>query len=387
MQKFHSARLGERGRRTVRRAGAFAAVAVLAAGAGALPAGAKGAPSGGGTSGSFSCRASVVRVTGAGLLSGTDVDLNTANPAGTPCADASAGLLNQQVSVDGGTTLQLRADLLVSTTDGPGQGYAHAGVANLSLDVLGLHIAADVLSAEATAGPCPGTGLASESVVARVNVTDSLGVTTTVDVPAGQQHVEVSLTALGLGVLQLHLNETTTTGSQVTQRALWLHSDLIGDVVVGEAMAGVQGSPCGGYTPPRNPKRFMTGGGSVDSAVGRVTHGAHLQCGAADGPSNLQVNWGGNRFHLDAVSTASCSDDPAISPGQPAASFDTLTGTGTGSCNGVAGVQVAWKLTDAGEPGRADRFEFRIVNAGTSGCSLNAAGTLAEGNHQAHQAT
>lgn len=378
-------------RGAVRRTAAFAgAVVAVVAGMGAGPAGAArgGGGGGGGAPASFACRASAVRVHGAGLLAGTDVDLDTANAPGAPCADETTGLLNQEVAVDGGATLQLRAKLLVSTTDGPGQGYAHTGVTDLSLDVLGLHVAAEVLSAEATAGPCPSTGVAAESVVTRVTVTDRLGaVVAQVDAVAGQGHAEATLNVGTLGVIALHLNETLRTGSTVTQRALWLHSDLIGDVVVSEAMAGVTGNPCGTVKPPRRPGAFMSGGGSIQTAVGRVTHGAHLQCTATAAPSNLQVNWGGNRFHLDSVATSSCTDDPSISAGQPVTNFDTLTGTGTGTCNGVAGVAVSWKLTDAGEPGAADRFEFRVVDAGASGCSLDAAGTLDMGNQQAHHTT
>lgn len=70
-----------------------------------------------------------------------------------------------------------------------------------------------------------------------------------------------------------------------------------------------------------------------------------------------------------------------LDPGQPASSFDTLVRSGTGKCNGVSGAVATWKLTDAGEPGRADRFEISIQGPG---CSPTAAGFLDVGNHQAH---
>src|SRR5882672_5886748 len=54
----------------------------------------------------------------------------------------------------------------------------------------------------------------------------------------------------------------------------------------------------------------MTGGGSVFTTDGtevqtgdRVTHGFEIHCGAENGtiplPNNLEINWSGNRFHLD----------------------------------------------------------------------------------------
>jgi cysteine-rich repeat protein len=129
----------------------------------------------------------------------------------------------------------------------------------------------------------------------------------------------------------------------------------------------------------------MTGGGSVFTADGmRVTHGFTLQCGApADGPNNLQVNWGGNRFHLETVGTAVCSDNPAISPEHPVAGFDTYTGTGTGRYNGDPGATAEWTFTDAGEPGANDTVRLVIKSAGGT-TVLTVTGNLDRGNHQAH---
>lgn len=331
----------------------------------------------------FTCRASVARVEPAGLLEGVSpVELFVANPAGAPCVDHSAGLPNQPVVVDLGPTLKVSADLLVSRTDAGKQGFAHAGVANLVIEVLGATISASVLTAEATAGPCPSTALQSESAVLEVVVTEVGKDPVVLEVEADQGHVEAGIEVSGLGTLTLHLNETISEPGKVTQRALWLESDLIGDVIVGEAVADVHGDPCGkSGKPPRDPGRFMTGGGSVAAKAGRVTHGAHLRCGG-DGPNNLQVNWPGHRFHLESVTSAVCSDDPSIDPGRPSATFDTIEGTGTGRCNGVSGATVAWKLTDAGEPGGGDRFEVSID--GGPGCGRTAGGFLTGGNHQAH---
>jgi hypothetical protein len=275
--------------------------------------------------------------------------------------------------------LSVGLNLLASSTNGGKQGVAHSGVANLSINVLNtVSITASILTAEATAGPCPATTLQSESAVLDVNVSVAgLPVTVT----AVDQHFEIDLSVLGLGVLTLHLNETIVGANQITQRALWIHSDLIGDVIVAEAIADVHGDPCAGKLPkPRN--GFMTGGGSIASSAGRVTHGAHLMCVPSEGPNNLQVNWPGHRFHLESVTSSTCSNDLTIDPGKPAATFDTIEGDGFGRCDGVSNASVHWKLTDAGEPGRADRFEVSINGAGA--CDLTAAGVLTGGNHQAH---
>jgi hypothetical protein len=126
----------------------------------------------------------------------------------------------------------------------------------------------------------------------------------------------------------------------------------------------------------------MTGGGSVFTPTGtRVTHGFELHCTPTDGPNNLQVNWDkGNHFHLEVLSSASCSDDPSISPTPPPAGFDTYRGKGTGRCNGLP-ASAEWTFTDAGEPGKNDTAKIQI----TGGCTLEVSGKLRSGNHQAHK--
>jgi hypothetical protein len=120
----------------------------------------------------------------------------------------------------------------------------------------------------------------------------------------------------------------------------------------------------------------MTGGGKIANST--VTHGFHLLCDMSRGPQRLSVNWDGNRFHLETLLTAFCSNDPMIDEGNPPAGFDTHEGTGTGRCNGQPAM-VTWKLTDAGEPGTNDSATITI----TGGCSLVVSDRLSGGNHQA----
>ena len=131
--------------------------------------------------------------------------------------------------------------------------------------------------------------------------------------------------------------------------------------------------------------RRMTGGGSVFTGENgfppgiRVTHGFELHCEAVT-PNRLEINWDkGNNFHLTSLTSATCSDDPTITPNPPGAGFDTYVGSGTGVCNGLAAA-ATWTFTDAGEPGKNDTATINI----TGGCTLSVSGNLNSGNQQAH---
>jgi hypothetical protein len=128
----------------------------------------------------------------------------------------------------------------------------------------------------------------------------------------------------------------------------------------------------------------MTGGGHVTSSTySKVSHGFTLRCDPAAPPQNLQVNWGkGNKFHLEALTSAFCGDNPAITPASPAASFDSYGGTGSGRYNGSPAT-AEWTFTDAGEPGRNDTMRIEIKDAGGN-TVLSVSGSLGGGNHQAH---
>ena len=129
----------------------------------------------------------------------------------------------------------------------------------------------------------------------------------------------------------------------------------------------------------------MTGGGRVfTEANGRVTHRFTLHWNVAHLPSGLEVNWEGNRFHLESLGSASCTDDPSIEPHPPTADFDTYAGTGTGRYNGVSGATAEWLLTDAGQPGRKDIVGLRIFDS-SNVLVLEVLDNLRVGNHQAHR--
>lgn len=169
---------------------------------------------------------------------------------------------------------------------------------------------------------------------------------------------------------------TKTDGSTVETI---LSRDLGGRIDVLEAPAGTCQSPV------QEVHGFMTGGGSVFTGDGaRVTHGLELHCTPSDGANHLQVNWRKGRFHLTGLDSASCIDDPAISPSPPDASFDTMRGSGTGKYNGQAGASIEFTFADAGEPGRNDTATMTIKDA-SNNTVLSVTGTLKNGNHQAHE--
>jgi subtilisin-like proprotein convertase family protein len=131
----------------------------------------------------------------------------------------------------------------------------------------------------------------------------------------------------------------------------------------------------------------MTGGGSVFTADGvRVTHGFELHCNIDIGPNNLEINFAGNQFHLEQLTSATCLEtDLDQSPGPlKNAPFDTYIGAGIGRFNGVSGYTVAFTFTDAGEPGTSDFAEIRIT-APSGQTVLLVSGTLGLGNHQTHR--
>lgn len=142
---------------------------------------------------------------------------------------------------------------------------------------------------------------------------------------------------------------------------------------------GVGGQP-GGQNHGR-----MTGGLNATSSTGaRVTAGLELHCTPTDGPNNLQANWGkGSKFHLTHLDSATCTDDPAITPNPPAAGFDTFGGSGTGTYNGASGATATWTLADAGEPGSNDTVILTIKDASNT-TVLTVSGKLGGGNLQAH---
>jgi hypothetical protein len=106
--------------------------------------------------------------------------------------------------------------------------------------------------------------------------------------------------------------------------------------------------------------RFTGGGHQIRVGDVRVTRGLTIHCDLLLS-NNLEVNWGGNQFHMtEHLTTVECSDDPLINQAPPPAPLDTLIGVGTGRYNGTDGYTIEFTLVDYGEPGSSDRAALLI---------------------------
>jgi len=318
--------------------------------------------------GRFTCRARALRVDLETLLGSLFLEPVVANPPEDPCMTDNNVLL----SVDAGV---VSAEVLVADTEDQNAPVTAESFA-LSANIPSVGISAEVLEALAQVKSVNGhCVLSGQSSVASA-VVQGMPIT------VGTAHLHISIPGVGT----LHFNETLLEPNRITQRALWLeiNNPFVGEeVVVGEAIADFEGgNPCAEVPPPVD-KRRMTGGGKFTNGTTTVTHGFVLHCNVARLPNNLEVNWGGNKFHLESLTSAACSDNPNIDPGQPPAGFDTYVGRGTGRFNGAPGAKAEWTFTDAGEPGSNDSASIRIKDQ--NGITvLNIASTLIQGNHQAH---
>jgi hypothetical protein len=101
----------------------------------------------------------------------------------------------------------------------------------------------------------------------------------------------------------------------------------------------------------------MTGGGvvrmrEVGGELVKITHGFTLHCDITLS-NNLEINWGGNQWHLEkeSLEDVSCTDEPGVDPEPPPAPFDTFYARAIGRYNGDPGYEIEFTLQDAGEPG------------------------------------
>lgn len=127
----------------------------------------------------------------------------------------------------------------------------------------------------------------------------------------------------------------------------------------------------------------MSGGGSVHATRDEwITHGFTLHCDPDAPPNSLDIEWPGGRFHLEAMTSSLCTDDPAIQPDAPGAPFDTCRGAGTGRYNDEEDATVEWTFTDAGASGVEDRAVMTVRDAAGE-VLLDVSATLTYGNHEA----
>ena len=130
--------------------------------------------------------------------------------------------------------------------------------------------------------------------------------------------------------------------------------------------------------------RFTGGGKQVAVGVVTVTKGFEVDCDLHQPSNNLEINWQGNQFHMEAFLSAVCSLQGNPSP--PPAPVNTIVGMGTGRYDGVEGYTVVFELVDNGEPGTNDEASFMVYEtANPSNVVLNVPlAFITSGNVQAH---
>jgi len=381
------------------------------------------------TGGDFSCRASVVRVDftnegAGGPLSALGViEPLVANDQDTPCAPDDSSVIKNGTGLGPLGSLGL---LFASTDTTPNESAsAEAGVLHLNLTLGNVIpgvpvIDVKVLTSNANATCVDGEPqLSGESHVVKVTVGDQA-----IEIPPpdanGSNHMDIGPIPLPapIGPVTIHLNEQTTTANSITQQALFVDTGLV-DVVVAESQADFTGNPCevtpgggeerfpgwmggGGFIAEAGTARDQNGEGSVDPGD-VVNHAFNLDCfvsnGVDPGPghNNLVAHWesddGTERggFKLTALTDTQCTDSDA-SPEPPASNFDTISGSGVGTCRvpglGDFPATVKFTFTDNGEPGRTDHGHIEVSSPSDIApaiCNQTADGDLDGGNYQAHQ--
>jgi len=342
-----------------------------------------------------SCRASLLRITLGGQVLAEPF---IANDAGAPCTAENSDLIGD-FDLD---PLPVSGRLLYTRTN-TSSPQAETGVADITIALGELipgapTLGVQVLTSEAGVscnGGNPSTNSHSRVVGLSVDGEDQLVI------PPDDAFTEIPIDPL----INVKLNETVNSGNTVTQRALHINA-LAGnlDVVVAEASAGFTGNPCTPPTtqppttqppttqPPTSPPPttpppspivgWMTGGGQIGTTG--VSHGFVLPCTLTQAHPGPQLTVGARNkgtFHLDELTSVSCTEHADIDQENPEAGFDTISGTGTGTCKGQPAT-ISFTFVDGGEPN--DNKDLSTVSV-SGGCTIQASGPPVNGNNQAHR--
>jgi hypothetical protein len=201
----------------------------------------------------------------------------------------------------------------------------------------------------------------------------------------------------GLQIQRVTVTEQVPTGysASYTRTVYTLSGSTTTGPVAGNSASGdMLSNPDNGFrvvftntaVPTPGIGRFTGGGNQIIVGGVRVSRGLTIHCDRLLS-NNLEVNWNGNRFHMEEhLTTVACTDDPAIIQAPPPAPLDTLIGTGIGRYNGVDGYTIEFTLVDYGEPGGDDQARLLIYPTGNPGAPvLNVPlQLLSHGNLQAH---
>jgi hypothetical protein len=117
---------------------------------------------------------------------------------------------------------------------------------------------------------------------------------------------------------------------------------------------------------PTGTGRFTGGGQQVimdppGPGPVELAKGFEVDCDMNPMHENLELNWQGNHFHMDQITSAVCTLVPPP-PNPPTAPVNRIDGTGLGSYNNVEGYTVVFTLIDHGEPGAkaGDASGFKV---------------------------
>lgn len=180
--------------------------------------------------GNFTCRASVLRFDGAGLLDALDLEPIVSNPDNDPCVTDSDGLS----TLPGPLTARVLQSSTENRDDGATSKASGADVI-LTGGTTSLIIRAASSRADVTCTDGQPTFSGSSEVVGVTII--QLGQLPRV-IPVGGPNQVITA-----GPISVVLNEQTTTPDSLTQRAVSADTPL-GDLVVAESIADVNGNPC-----------------------------------------------------------------------------------------------------------------------------------------------
>ncbi len=191
--------------------------------------------------GTFSCRGSALR------LGSTEPAV--ANAPSTPCKDGQKTVLNAPLGT-GGLSVGIKAKALSALTDqtpedleatapaATDNGLAKAGLSEIVITVgPAVTVKATVIQSQANVQCTASAG----SLKPKLTGSSTIASLTVNGLPVNvNRSATISLLGITIGI-----NSQTTTATSLTQRALTVSAPLVPAIVVGEAIAGFTGRPCG----------------------------------------------------------------------------------------------------------------------------------------------
>jgi hypothetical protein len=239
-------------------------VALAAVVAAVFAAPAAAGPSGG----TFSCKASAVRV----ALLGITLEPFVANAPDVPCVTDESGLINP--TDVGPLRLSVLSARTIANPGGKPGGYAASEVVDLQLPGSGdpfpllPAIRAEVLATSAAATCASGQPrFTSTSRVVNLRIGSQV-----IAIPDNGEPFELDLL-----VAKIFVNERIQTATRITRRALRISSPLLRlDVVAAESSANVEGQPCAPRPPQCSDGKDNDGDKAIDAKdPGCYTNGTY----------------------------------------------------------------------------------------------------------------